>query len=167
MSPKYFRLRPFNFPTIRLSQFAQLWCSKENLFSLIIEMKNNEDFYKLFDLGVSTNWVNHFTFGKISKSSKKKLTPNFVDLLLINTIIPIKFAYQKHLGNDPSEDLIRLVSSIKKEENSLIKVFDSLKLEDASALQFQALLHLKTVYCNTRSCLRCVIGNTMLSKKFK
>ena len=166
LTPKYFRLRPSNFPTIRLSQFAQLWCSKEGLFSRLIEMNNKQDFYKTCAVGVSPYWVNHFTFQKISKSSKKKLTPNFVDLLLINTIIPIKFAFQKYVGNDPSEELLGLIGSIQKEDNSLIRVFDSLELYEPSALHSQAMIHLKTVYCNTRSCLKCAIGNTMLSNRF-
>ncbi len=166
LTPKYFRLRPSNFPTIRLSQFAQLWCSMEGLFSRLIEMNNKQDFYKTCAVGVSPYWVNHFTFQKISKSSKKKLTPNFVDLLLINTIIPIKFAFQKYVGNDPSEELLGLIGSIQKEDNSLIRVFDSLELYEPSALHSQAMIHLKTVYCNTRSCLKCAIGNTMLSNRF-
>lgn len=94
------------------------------------------------------------------------MTPNFVDLLLINTIIPIKFAFQKYVGNDPSEELLGLIGSIQKEDNSLIRVFDSLELYEPSALHSQAKIHLKTVYCNTRSCLKCAIGNTMLSNRF-
>ena len=166
LTPKYFRLRPSNFPTIRLSQFAQLWCSKEGLFSRLIEMNHKQDFYKTCAVGVSPYWVNHFTFEKISKSSKKKLTPNFVDLLMINTIIPIKFVFQKYVGNDPSEELLGLIGSIQKEDNSLIRVFDTLELYEPSALHSQAMIHLKTVYCDTRLCLKCAIGNTMLSNRF-
>ena len=166
LTPKYFRLRPSNFPTIKLSQFAQLWCSQEGLFSQLIEMNNKQDFYITCAVGVSPYRFNHFTFEKISKSSKKKLTPNFVDLLMINTIIPIKFAFQKYVGNDPSEELLGLIGSIQKEDNSLIRVFDTLELYEPSALHSQAMIHLKTVYCDTRLCLKCAIGNTMLSNRF-
>jgi len=165
-SPKFFRLRPPNFPTLRLSQFARLWSSKKSLFSHVMDTDIKDEFYKLLTVESGSYWFNHFTFGKVSKPSKKKLTSKFIDLLLINTIIPVKFAFQKFIGNDASEELVGLISSIQKEENSLIKIFDPLTLNEQSALHSQALLHLKSVYCNTRSCLQCVIGNKMLSQRF-
>ncbi|MGB5420022.1 DUF2851 family protein, partial [Algibacter sp.] len=89
----FFRLRPPNFPTIRLSQLANLYGNHQNLFSKIIQTNQLEDFYKLFKVPTSEFWKSHYTFHKESKVSTKILSKSFIDLLLINTILPIKFSY--------------------------------------------------------------------------
>ena len=106
---QFFRLRPPNFPTIRLSQLANLYHQHQNIFSKIIESDSIEDFYKLFKVGTSSFWETHYTFGKISKASKKKITKSFIDLLLINTIIPIKFSYSKQIGKSNEESILKLM----------------------------------------------------------
>lgn len=164
--PKFFRLRPPNFPTIRLSQFAQLWHEQEGLFSKLMAAKTTEQFYKLFSISSALYWQNHFTFGKISRNSKKRLTPSFIDLLLVNTIIPLKFAYHKYLGDDPTSEVLDLIASVPIENNSIVNSFKMLKVAKPNALHSQGLIQLKLVYCNTRSCLKCAIGNIMLSKSF-
>jgi len=159
---QFFRLRPPNFPTIRLSQLASLYNQNQNLFSKIIEHKTMGDFYKLFSIETSSFWETHYTFNKASKSSKKKISKSFVDLLLINTIIPIKFSYALHLGKQIDDDIVKLVQEIASEKNSIIEKFQSIKPISTSALQSQALIHLKNEYCSKNKCLQCAIGSEIL-----
>ena len=161
---QFFRLRPPNFPTIRLSQLACLYHKQHNLFSKLLVCETLEDFYTLFEVSTSQYWKTHYTFQKISKSSKKTVTKSFVDLLLINTIIPIKFSYAKRKGEAVNEQLIEIVRAIDSEKNSIIEGFNSLRKVSKSALESQALVQLKTEYCNKHQCLKCAIGNSLLNK---
>ena len=161
---QFFRLRPPNFPTIRLSQLASLYNKEQNLFSKINELNTIEDFYTLFSVETSSFWKSHYTFDKASKKSKKQLTKAFIDLLMINTIIPIKFAYAKYQGKPVEENIVKLMHQISSEKNNIIDKFNSLKKVSASALQSQGLLQLKNEYCNKNKCLQCAIGNTLLNK---
>jgi len=164
MPLQFFRLRPPNFPTIRLSQFANVYYTHQNVFSKIIETNKLDDFYKLFKVETSIFWETHYTFNKESKVLKKRLTKAFIDLLLINTIIPIKFSYAKHLGKSIDEEIIELLEQIASEKNSIVNKFNSLKKVSKSALDSQALIQLKTEYCDKNRCLQCAIGNSVLNR---
>lgn len=165
----FFRLRPNNFPSIRLAQLAGLYHVQENLFSKIIATNSLQDFYTLFDFEISPYWREHYNFTSKSVKSPKKLTKSFIDLILINTIIPIKFAYFKHIGKLDEEKFVQLVKEISPEKNSIITAFKSLPFEEAgskirivNAFESQAYLQLKNTYCDKQKCLQCVIGNTLL-----
>lgn len=162
MSIQFFRLRPQNFPTIRLSQLATLYHLQHNLFSKVIEFNSRKEFYELFHVNTSSFWKSHFTFGKESKVSSKSIAKSFVDLLLINTIIPIKFAYARFQGKDENDGLLELVKQIPSEKNSIVSAFNNLKKVSHSALESQALIQLKTEYCDKNKCLECAIGNTLI-----
>lgn len=164
-APKFFRLRPPNFPTIRLSQLAVLYAEKEHLFSAIIHSKTKEDFYKIFNIKATNYWNTHFNFGVAASKRRKILTKKFIDLLLINTVIPIKFCYAKSQGKDISEELMQLASSISKEENTIVKRFNSLQAIAKNAMDSQALLQLKNMYCDPKRCLDCAVGNSLLNRK--
>ncbi|WP_406683364.1 DUF2851 family protein [Seonamhaeicola sp. MEBiC1930] len=161
---QFFRLRPLNFPTIRLSQLASLYYKHEALFSQIIETNNLNDFYKIFRVKTSDFWQSHYTFQKESKSTSKFLSKAFIDLLIINTILPIKFCYAKHRGETIDDILIQITNSIASESNSIILAFNKLKSVSNSALYSQALVQLKTEYCDRNRCLQCAIGNVILGK---
>jgi len=161
---QFFRLRPSNFPTIRLSQLASLYHKEQNLFSKINEIHTIKDFYTIFSVETSPFWELHYTFDKVSKKSKKQLTKAFIDLLMINTIIPVKFAYSRYQGKQAEEDVVTLIQQIRSEKNSIIQKFNSLKKVSKSALQSQALLQLKTEYCYKNKCLQCAIGHSFLNK---
>ena len=160
---KFFRLRPPNFPTIRLSQFAKLYYTRQNLFSIVIENHSKEEFYTLLISDTSEYWQTHYAFGKTSKPSKKRLTKQFVDLLLINTIIPIKFSFAKYQGKDINDEIIKLISEISSEKNSIVETFNTLKPVSKSAIQSQGLIQLKANYCDKNKCLQCEIGNSLLT----
>jgi len=161
---QFFRLRPPNFPTIRLSQLANLYHEHQNLFSKVIELDELDDFYKLFNVSTSVFWETHFTFQKVSKTSKKMITKGFTDLLLINTILPLKFCYAKQKGQGVEASIIKIASKIHSEKNSIIDAFNQLKKISKSAFQSQALIQLKNEYCVKHKCLQCAVGNTLLTK---
>lgn len=159
----FFRLRPSNFPTIRLSQFAMLYFKTPQLFDEVIKTKDINRFYKLFGVHTSSFWENHYTFEKESKTRKKRITKGFVDLLLINTIIPLKFMYTRSLGKDPEEEMLELISQLSYEKNGIIDNFKKLKVPVENAMHSQALIQLKNKYCDKKACLKCAIGNKLLS----
>lgn len=159
---QFFRLRPNNFPTIRWSQLAALYHKNQHLFSIMLATQHKIQFYELFKVTTSFFWENHYTFEKESKKSIKKVTKNFIDLLLINTIIPVKFVYFKSMGKDDLTQLIELIEEIKPEKNNIIANFNSLKINSENALKTQALLQLKNEYCRKHRCLSCVIGKELL-----
>lgn len=160
---KFFRLRPSNFPTIRLSQLASLYASQNSLFSKLIDVNTKEDFYNIFNVGVSPYWENHYNFGKASKPAKRKLSKAFVDLLLINTILPLKFCHSKSLGKENNTEILNIIKQISIEKNSVVEKFNNLKTIGKTALESQSLIQLKTQYCNKHQCLKCAIGNTLIN----
>lgn len=162
ITPHFFRLRPPNFPTIRLSQLASLYFQHQHLFSKVLETEDSDAFYKLFNVSTSSYWKSHYTFQKTSQASPKTLTKSFIDLLLINTVLPIKFCYAKEKGQDVDALIIKIASEIASEKNSLINAFDGLKKVSNSSLDSQALIQLKTEYCSKNKCLQCAIGNYLI-----
>ena len=161
---QFFRLRPANFPTIRLSQFAQLYATEHQLFSKVISIDTLSGFYELFKVGVTSFWQSHYTFQKASKQSKKMLSKAFIDLLIINTILPLKFCYAKSQGKSVEDQLFKLVKEIKQESNSIVNKFMELKSLEKNALTSQALIQLKQQYCNKNKCLQCAVGNSLIVK---
>ena len=161
-SVQYFRLRPMNFPTIRISQFASLYHLHQNLFSKLMQLDITTDIYEVFSVATSEFWETHYTFEKTSPKRVKKLTNSFIDLLLINTIIPLKFVYQKYIGKLDESKIIELIAQLKPEKNSIITKFDLLKINSKNAFETQALLELKNNYCTPQKCLECAIGNYVL-----
>ncbi len=162
--PQFFRLRPPNFPTIRLSQFAMLYHQHPSLFTKIVTADNIEALYQLFNVATSEFWKTHFTFEKTSRALKKSLTKSFVDLLLINTILPLRFCYQQNQGGNAVESSFLMARQIASEQNAIIKAFNNLRPISDSALTSQALIQLKTEYCDKNRCLSCAIGNSLLAK---
>ncbi len=159
---QFFKHRPDNFPTIRLAQLAQLYFSRRNLFSQILEAKSVSNFYEIFNVQVSEYWKTHYQFDKESPKKRKSLTTSFIDLLLINTIIPLKFIYANSLGKDVSEDLIDLINEIQAEKNVIIEKFNNFGIESKNAFETQSLLQLKNEYCNQKRCMNCAIGLELL-----
>lgn len=162
MKPEFFKLRPPNFPTIRLSQFANLYGVHQNIFDKIISANSLKELYLLFDVSASTYWNDHFTFGKPSKKRAKKLTKPFIDLLIINTILPLKFCHAKYFGNDVNENIVQIITKIGSEKNSIISNFKKHSVVSANAKESQALIQLYNNYCTKNKCLDCAIGSSLL-----
>ena len=159
---QFFRLRPGNFPTIRLAQLAALLHQHQNLFSKIMETTQLKDFYELFAISISEYWETHYSFTSASKKTNKKLSRSFIDLLLINTIVPLRFMYLKRTNKLNEEHLLTIVRHLKSEKNTVIDKFKELSIISNNAMESQALLQLKNEYCSKQKCLQCAIGSTLL-----
>lgn len=164
--PKYFRLRPGNFPNIRLSHLASLYFEHNNLFSELVASKSLEAIYNILDVETSSFWNTHFTFPKKHKDRKKVLSNAFKDLVLINTIIPLRFCYSRAIGNEEVEELLFLIEQIPAENNKIVQNFKKLRENCAeNSLQSQAMVQLKKIYCEANKCLDCAIGAKLLQGK--
>lgn len=159
---QFFKHRPDNFPTIRLAQLAMLYHKQQNLFTEIIATHSMDDFYKLFEVGVSSYWENHYQFEKESPKKKKQFSKSFIDLLVINTMVPFQFAYAKSQGKEISEQLLRLLETIAPEKNIIIEKFSNFGVNSKNAFETQSLLQLKNNYCNHSKCLQCALGIQLL-----
>ena len=161
---QFFKHRPDNFPTIRLAQFASLYHQEKHLFSKITYEFSLPLLYERFAVATSEYWQTHYQFDKISPKKSKKLTKSFIDLLLINTIIPIQFAYAKNQGKEITEELIALMQSLDSEKNAILDKFKSIGISTKNAFEAQTLLQLKSEYCNKSRCLDCAIGSELLKQ---
>lgn len=161
---QFFRMRPNNFPTVRIAQLGTLYSKYQSLFSSLMDVNRIEDFYNLFTIEVNEFWKTHYTFESESKKSVKRLTKSFIDLLIINTIIPLKFVYEQARGEVNEEGLLKLIQQLHPEKNSIINKFAELKIKAKNAFESQALLELKNNYCVNTRCLSCRIGNDLLKK---
>ncbi len=159
---QFFKHRPDNFPTVRLSQLAQLYHQNANLFEQLVRVQPIENWYQIFAISASSYWDLHYQFDKNSIKKTKKIATSFVDLVLINTIIPLQFAYAKSQGIDNSDELLSLIDRIAAEKNAIITKFSSFGIDASNAFDSQALLQLKNEYCNKSKCLECAIGVDLL-----
>jgi len=161
---KFMRLRPSNFPTLRISQLAHLIYNSHSLLSQIIETKSLKELENLFDVQISDYWLTHYTFGKASARKSKSFSKNSIHLLIINSIVPFLFLYGKKQKQTEIEDFaIQLLEKIKPEENKIIDQWRKLNFEVTNAQQSQAFLQLYNEYCKPQKCLWCSIGNKILS----
>lgn len=159
---KLLRLRPDNFPHIRIAQFAALTHGSVKLFSKILENTNVGELRKLFGAEVSEYWQHHYVFGKESVYSRKKMGKISQDLLLINTVVPFIFTYAKK-KNRSGDDALRILDKLPAENNSVISGWKALGQHVVNAFDSQALLQLKKNYCDEKKCLRCRVGHKILN----
>ena len=157
------RLRPANFPTIRIAQFAHLIHQSVHLFSKILEAECVQHIEQLFRVQLTDYWKNHYVFDKESPMRKKALGKSTIHLFIINAIVPFLFLYGTQKSIDTYKDkALRLLEALKPEQNHIIKNWKSLGLNPESAYQTQALLQLKNEYCAKKRCLECAVGNAIL-----
>lgn len=163
-SPKFSRLMPASFPTVRLSQLAHLYHIHPQLFAKIINQKDVQSLVTLFkDIKTSEFWENHYTFDALSsKKTEKRLSEDFIQLLLINAILPVVYTYYKNINPDRIESILSFYQALKPEKNKIIKKWSSLQIKAKSALETQALLFQYKRYCSEKKCLNCSIGYQIL-----
>ena len=161
---KFLRLMPPSFPTIRLSQLANLYHLQPNLFSKILNAKNIQDLKSFFkDVKTSEFWENHYTFEKSSEEKTEKfLSDDFVEILLINAVLPIIYTYFKNLNPEKTEQILEYYKNLKPEKNSIISQWKKLGLKLNSALETQAFLFQHKHFCSEKNCLNCSIGFQLL-----
>lgn len=161
----FLRLRPSNFPTIRIAQFARLVHKSSNLFSKILEFDDVEKIRQLFEVEADGFWKNHYNFDKESKPRSKKLGTSAIDNILINTVSLFLFVYgQKKNSEEHKNQAIRLLETIKPENNSIIKNWQQAGINAENAFYSQALIQLNNQYCKPQRCLKCQIGSKLVSK---
>lgn len=159
--PEFFKQRPDNFPTIRLAQIAQLFHREQNLFSNVI-LASAKEIYRQFSTGVSAYWETHYTFDRTHPPRKKRLTTSFIDLLIINVVVPLRFLYLEARTMENSLSVTSLLESLKPENNTIISRFGSAGVVARNAFESQALLQLKHQYCDKLRCMECRIGVSLL-----
>jgi len=161
---KFLRLRPYNFPTIRLAQFAMLVFNSSALLSKLIEADNPHDIYQHLMVTASSYWDDHFLFDKKAKRIVKKLSDEAVNLIIINALVPFKFVYGKLMAKpEISEKALTLLEKIPGEKNTVTEFWNKLGFMTENSYSTQALLELKTSYCDLKKCLSCSIGNLILN----
>lgn len=161
-SPSFYQHRPDNFPTIRLAQLANLFSSTATLFDSISNVNTIDELYQIFNCSTSNYWKNHYTFQSVSKHKIKKTTSSFIQLVIINSVIPLLYGYSKCIDKQNTDDLIQILKFLPSEKNNTILFFDKLQISTQSAFDSQVLIHLKKNYCDTLQCLHCAIGKYLI-----
>jgi len=162
----FLRMRPSNFPTIRLAQLAMLLHSSTHLFSKIIETESAHELKNLLSVLTSDYWNNHYRFNEASVHKEKRLGESMLNNLLINTVAPAVFAYGLYQKNtDYTEKAVRLLERLAPEVNNITADFKKEKLTLNSAFDSQAFIELKTNYCSQKRCLECAVGNAILKNQ--
>ena len=163
---KFLRLRPSNFPTIRIAQLAALIHTSTSLFSKLISVANLHEMYILFAIKASSYWDTHFSFGKTSIVKQKQLSTESINILLINAVIPFIFVHGKLNDNAIQQSkAISFLEELPSEKNSIIKHWAELGISASNAFESQALIQLKNVYCQKKECLHCGIGRYVIARK--
>jgi hypothetical protein len=161
---KFSRLRPANFPTIRIAQFAALVHQSAHLFSRILDTEKPEALRKLFAVEASEYWRNHFRFDKPVPARPRRFGAAATDGVLINVVAPFLFYYGRHMKQENlTQRSLILLEALPAEKNGVITKWEGLIGPIAHAAQSQAALHLKKHYCDDKRCLQCAVGNKLVA----
>lgn len=166
---KFLRMRPSNFPTLRISQFANIFKQHHRLFQKILNFKSTEELIQLFEIPASDYWKQHYVFGKTTnRSFQKKPGKSFVNTLIINVVVPVMFLYANlNKQNIYKEKALNLLRKLPAETNNVTKKWEMFYKAPQNAFESQAFLELKNNFCNQKKCLNCRIGNYILTYKMK
>ncbi|MBL7792869.1 MAG: DUF2851 family protein [Saprospiraceae bacterium] len=160
---KFLRLRPANFPTVRLAQLSALLFGGEHLFSKTLAAADFREIERLFNLRVSLYWLDHYVFDKPSIRRPKPLGHDAIHLITANTIVPFLFLYGAHKHEERyKEKALQLLEALPAEANHVMDGWKKLDCIARNAYQSQALLQLKQKYCDRKRCLECAIGNAIM-----
>ncbi len=162
---KFMRLRPINFPTIRIAQLAMLIHHSSALFSRILETEDLDLIRELFDVSASEYWDSHYRFNKTSEENKQKnLGEAAFNNLIINTIVPLMFVYgDQHIDQAMKDRALFMLEKMAPESNQIIRKWNELGIDSRSAFETQALIHLKNSYCEIKKCLHCQLGAKIIT----
>jgi hypothetical protein len=161
----FLRMRPANFPTIRIAQLSMLIHESEHLFSKIKDASSLKEVKKMLEVSANDYWHYHYVFDETSDYKVKTLGKQMIDNIIINTIIPVLFAYGLHYNEQGYKDrAIKWLEDISAEKNSITKGFENLNFSNKNAFDSQSFIQLKNEYCNKKLCLHCAIGNSLLKR---
>ena len=162
---RFMRLRPSNFPTVRIAQFAMLIHQSSGLLSQLLEIGDTATLLQLLDTDCSDYWQTHYHFGKPSAPKSKHMGEASAISLVINTVVPFIFALGRQKDDQPMKDkALQLLQDLPGELNSITKKWTSLGMDNTTAANSQALIELKNNYCDFKKCLNCRIGNALIRK---
>ena len=162
---KFGRMRPANFPTVRIAQFVAFLSANSNLFSKFIDIQDSKHFPDQHKVEISEYWKKHYDFGKPRKKESRNIGKSTYQNVIINTIAPTLVAYASYSGDQRYTDkAIRLLESIPAEQNKIIQHWKSINRNPKNAFDSQALIGLYKNYCSRKKCLNCNIGVELLSK---
>ncbi len=162
---RFLRLRPQNFPHIRLSQLANLYFNRRAGLSVLLDCKDMPSLAEMLHTQVTPYWETHYTFGSESLRNAKSISPFSINLLIINTCVPMLFAYGRHaMKEELCDRAFDILEQLKAEQNHIIRMWRECGLEVKTAGDSQALIQLKREYCDKRECLRCRIGYEYLKR---
>ena len=162
-APDFLRMRPANFPTVRLAQLAMLVFQSTHLFSKVLELKEISGIRKLLDVTANDYWHYHYTFDEATAFKPKNLGRLMTDNIIINTVVPVLFAYGIHHKEQHWKDTaVNFLSVLPAEQNAITKQWKAKNVSNENALDSQALIGLKNNYCNFKHCLNCAVGNKIL-----
>ncbi|MBE2289626.1 MAG: DUF2851 family protein [Chitinophagaceae bacterium] len=161
---KFMRMRPANFPTVRIAQFAALVQRSVHLFSQIIETHSVKEILPLLDVKASEYWDAHFRFDSVAEhGASKALGRTSIENIIINTIAPIQFLYASRQDTEVlRERALQLLEEVPAEENKIIRIWQENGWDVVNGAQSQALLQLYNNYCSSKRCLECTIGHNIL-----
>lgn len=163
---KWGRLRPANFPTLRLAQFARLMSNHGSLFSLFVGMNDAPTLLKKLQVQPTEYWQSHYRFGKTTDKAAPTLGAASATNILINTVAPLLAAYAHH--RDRSEYIdraIALLEQLPSEKNTITDGWENLGLSIRSAFDSQASIELFNSFCTPKKCLNCQIGVSLVGQK--
>lgn len=162
---KLFRIRPQNFPYRRIAMLAQFIEGGFRMMNRILEAEGEKEMRALFEVELSGYWTKHYTFGKPNERATATLSRSSIDIILINTVAPLLYAYGELTGNyEMTDKAIKLLEDLRAENNSIVSHFVAYGIDCPDALTSQALVQLKREYCDARKCIYCKIGHHLLSK---
>jgi hypothetical protein len=160
---KFLRLRPANFPTVRLAQLSALLSREKSLFSAMLEVTSYRQLHELLSVNQSEYWQEHYQFGKTSKSNIPALGESSIQNIVINTVVPLLTAYGKIHDEQSYIDLaIELLQHIPAENNKIIRQWINLGYPVKTAFDSQALIEQNNNYCMKRRCLECNVGSYLI-----
>lgn len=163
---RQFRVRPNNFHEVRIAQLAALCHHSYSLFSHFMDIKQAVDVCKLLDVCTSPYWNSHFSFMHPSPTSQKKWGANALQLIIINTLVPVLYAYGRHNAKEElCERALRFLQELRSEENIIIRQWREVGIIASSAGDSQALIQLRHEYCDKKKCLHCRFGYEYLKKR--
>ena len=162
---KFGKMRPSNFPTVRIAQFASLLCKNHFLFSQLTSIKHPKSFINSLNFSVNDYWVDHYDFNKKSKRKMKQLGKTSQDIIMINILTPLLMAYGIYVDDqDYKDSALAFLENIKLEVNRITKKWQTLAKKSKSAFDSQAMIQLYQVYCSQKKCLSCNIGTYLLKR---
>lgn len=165
---KFMRMRPQNFPHIRISQLASLYHSRRTDISRLVECADAAQMRELLRADATPYWETHYAFGSSGGATHKSLSAASLDIIIINTAVPVLFAYGRHRGDETlCSRALDIISQLKAEKNRIVRLWNECGLSAATAADSQALIQLKTVYCDRKDCLRCRFGYEYLRTSSK